>query len=148
MSSFMTRWSVLVEHAVGPGDRDPGGTVSNAAVARWVDGTCAAYLQQCMTLQRRRDDGLAIRTTPGAVPAASSLGPATVVVVSASATEVFPDAFVVSVRLRSVVEGDDSGIANATCTVTVVDEGGAVQAIDPVLRDELIALEHAARHFN
>jgi hypothetical protein len=148
MGSFMTRWSVLVEHPVAPGDRDPQGGISDAAVARWVEGACASYLDQCTGLRaRERDHGLAIRLDVGAHPPGAAFGRASAVVVSASATEVFPRSFVVAVRLRPL-DGADGSPGNATCTITLVDEDGVTQEIDPAVRDELIALEHAARHFN
>jgi hypothetical protein len=147
MSSFLSRWSVLAEHEVGADDRDATGAVSDAAVVRWVQRACEDYLAQCETLARRRADGLRVRTQPDTLPPGASIGPAAAVVVSASATEVLPEAFVISIRLRAVGRGD-GGVGNAACSVTVVDGSNAVQPVDNGLRDELIALEHAARHFN
>jgi hypothetical protein len=148
MSSFMTRWSVLVEQPVAAGDRDPQGGISDAAVARWVEGACASYLDQCAQLRSRaRDQGITIRLDVGASPPGAVFGQASTVVVSASATEVFPTSFVVAVRLRAL-DGTDGSPGNATCTVTLVDPDGVAQDIDAPVRDELIALEHAAHHFN
>lgn len=67
---------------------------------------------------------------------------------SASATEVFPTSFVISLRVRAT-GGESDELVNASCTVELADPAtGAGREIDNGIRDELIALEHAARHFN
>ncbi len=144
----MTRWSVLHEHAVAPDDLGTDGDVTDAAVARWITAACDAYLEQCTALRARADrEGLDLRGEDGPVPAGVDLGRPTTVVVSASATEVFPDSFVLGVRLRPL-EGTGPQAVNVARTIRVVDPAGAVRDIDSEIRDELIALEHGARHFN
>jgi acyl-CoA thioesterase FadM len=145
-SSISTRWSVVQEHDVAPEDLDAGATVAAPAVARWIDDARTAYLAQCTRLERvRASENLVLRAeTRGgdrSLPAAPG------VVVSASATEVLPTAFVIAIRIRTL-GGDDDAVVNATCVVRLEDAAGAARPIDDELRDELIALEHAARHFN
>ncbi len=70
------------------------------------------------------------------------------VVISATATEVFPDSFVVALRIRALGTDTDTPV-NLACTVRLVDPAtGEARPIDDAVRAELIALEHAARHFN
>jgi hypothetical protein len=148
MSSFMTRWSVLQEHTVGPDDLGPDGEVTDAAVRRWIESACAAYLEQCRSLAERADrEGADVQAEDGPLPTGADLGRPASVVVSASATEVFPDSFVLGVRLRPL-DGHGRQVVNATRTIQVVDAAGTAREIDAVIRDELIALEHAAHHFN
>jgi hypothetical protein len=148
MSSFMTRWSVLHEHEVGAADRDADGALHDLAVARWVDAACSAYVDQCPSLPVRSAGGSPrLRKEVVELPAGAILGRPATVVVSASATEVLPTAFVVAVRIRPV-GGDDGATGNARCVVRIEDGSGTPLPIATAVRDELIALEHAARHFN
>jgi hypothetical protein len=148
MSSFTTRWSVLHEHEVGATDRDDDGAIHDVAVARWVDAACSAYVDQCASLPARAGSGSPrLREEVVQLPAGAHLGQPAAVVVSASATEVLPTAFVVAVRIRPV-GGDAAGAGNARCVVRIEDDSGTALPIGTAVRDELIALEHAARHFN
>jgi hypothetical protein len=148
MSSFMTRWSVLHEHGVEATDRDEDGDIRDTTVARWVDAACSAYLDQCASLPAPGPSGETRRRTEVVqVPVGAALGRPGAVVVSATATEVLPTEFVIAVRVRPV-GGDDRAAGNARCVVRVEDATGVALPIATTLRDELIALEHAARHFN
>lgn len=68
--------------------------------------------------------------------------------VTIGTTEIFATSFVVALRLRPIY-GDSDDPLDITRVVQLVDpiDGGA-RAITEAIRDELIALEHAARHFN
>jgi hypothetical protein len=109
-------------------------------VARWIDDACRAYLRQCAVLESTRaehglelvwsHDGVA-RVRPGDA------------VVSASASEIWPTAFAISVRIRT----DDERPMNVVCRVRLSD-AERDHPIGDDIRDELIALEHAAQHFN
>ena len=147
---MMTKWAVLREHQVTDGDLDADGTVADQAVGRWVDGACAAYLDGCALLlrQARGRDGPQVRHRPAALPRGASLGRPASVVVTASATEIRPDSFTVAVRLRPV-GGDREAAVNASCVVRLEDRAtGAALPVGRDLRDQLIAIEHAARHYN
>jgi hypothetical protein len=145
--SISTRWAVVAEHDVGPADRAEDGTLVAAAVEAWLDAVWRAYLDGCpevaATCAARALD-LRMRTAPlpGPLPAAAR------VVVTASATEVLPRAFVLAARLRTL-GGDDDRVLNATCEVQLVDPAdGTPQEISRDLRNALITIEHAARHLN
>jgi hypothetical protein len=62
-------------------------------------------------------------------------------VVTATAAELRPTSFTISVRLRPI-DGDQEVPRNAAWVVSLPAELGTD------IRDELIALEHAAQHFN
>ena len=149
MSGIMTRWLVLQEHPVTEHELDADETISDEAVVRWVTAACAAYLEHCMVLRRVRDEsGLVLRQRPGALPRGALLGRPTDVVVTASASEVRPSSFTISVRLRPG-GGDRELPVNATCVIRLEDEvTGEVRELGDEIRDELIALEHSARQFN
>lgn len=149
MSRIATRCSVLQLHAVEPADRSADGAVTDEAIRRWIGVALAAYLDQCTLLHATRvERGLTLVDDVAVAAPAASLGDATDVAVSASATEVLPDAFVVGVRVRGG-DGEDDGVLHATCTVRLEDpRTRSAHTIGDDIRDELIALEHAARHFN
>jgi hypothetical protein len=64
--------------------------------------------------------------------------------VSVSASEFWDDSFRLSVRVRSGAER----VLDTSCMVTVRDQAGEPIPLGAAVRDELIAREHAARHFN
>lgn len=67
---------------------------------------------------------------------------------SASATEIHPESFTIAVRIRPL-GGDRDAPLDVRCVVRVRHPGtGAVHPIGDDLRDALIALEHAAEHFD
>jgi len=143
----MTKWSVRHEHDVAVADLDANGALRADVVARWIDAACHAYLDQCAALQRTRArDGLTLRVGQTAVPARAFPPQATSLVVTATATELYPASFTISVRLRA---GGDTRPVNVTCDVCLDDPRTHVASeLGTDIRDEVIALEHAARHFN
>ncbi len=141
-----TRWAVVAEHEVDPGDRTDDGRIAPTAVEGWLDAIWRQYLDGCPEIEATRAASgldLQIRKSPLApLPAAPR------VVVTASATEVLPRSFVLAARLRTL-GGDDDRALNATCQVQLVDPTDETpHEITSELRDALITIEHAARHFN
>lgn len=68
--------------------------------------------------------------------------------VTASATEVHPQSFTITVRVRPG-GGDRDVPVNVTCVVSLIDRAdGTRRELGRQIRDELIALEHSAAHFN
>jgi acyl-CoA thioesterase FadM len=80
------------------------------------------------------------------LPTGDQMGRPTTVVVSAGATELFPTSFTMAFRIRS--DGTSAGIViNTTCAVSLEDPStGESAELGAAIRDELIALEHGARH--
>jgi hypothetical protein len=145
--SITTRWVVAEEHDVTPADRTEDGAIAPTAIAAWTGAACRAYLDGCPVLEAARAGaGLELVVTPA--PVAGALLPAPRIVVTASATEVLPRAFVLATRLRTL-GGDDDQVVNATHEVRLVDPAsGEATELGRDIRDELIAHEHEARHFN
>lgn len=143
MSSIVSRWVVLQHHDIGAED-----VVRDDAVEQWVTEGRDAYLDQCRELRELQRSGLVLRTRYSALPTGAQLGQPTRVTVSAGATEVFPTSFTMAFRLRSYGPADDA-VFNLTCAVSLEDpHTGEAQELGAAIRDELIALEHAARHTN
>ncbi len=72
------------------------------------------------------------------------LGRPTAVMIGAGATEIHPTAFTMAFRLRPV-DGDGDDAINASYEVSLIDpETGTAVELGTDVRDELIALEHAA----
>ncbi|GAA3875735.1 hypothetical protein GCM10022243_45810 [Saccharothrix violaceirubra] len=136
MSGIMSRWAVQRDHAVE-------GAVTAEQVERWIDDACTTYLDLCPLLTTYD-----VRRAVLAIPDPGLFGTPNEMTVTASATEVRPGAFTLSVRLRPFGGGNDTP-ANVTCVVTLTDpETGAQRPVGDDIRDQLIAIEHGARHFN
>jgi hypothetical protein len=145
--SISTRWVVAQEHEIGQADRTGDGAIAPAAVLAWTGAACRAYLDACPVLSATAAAG-GLDVVLDLAPVTSALPPAPRVVVTASATEVLPRAFVLSTRLRTF-GGDDDRVVDARHEVRLVDPAtGEATEIGSDVRDELIVHEHAARHFN
>jgi acyl-CoA thioesterase FadM len=147
-SPFLSRWPVVQEHPVGPADL-VGAVVGDQSVARWVAAARSAYLDRCAALRRRQQEaGLELEVQSASLPPGASLGRPGTVVVTAGVRELWPSSFALAVRLRPV-DGDRDRAVNATCVMRLVDPAsGEPRELGDEVRDELIALEHAAEHFN
>jgi acyl-CoA thioesterase FadM len=140
MSGIVSKWAVLHEHPVTPSDLDDTGTVRTDVVTTWLDAVRTAYLDRCPRLaELGRNADWDVRTVGPAAVTGSPDG----VAVSATAAEVRPAAVTLSLRIRSADRTVD-----ARSTIRLLDaEGNAIELGNEV-RDELIALEHAAEHYN
>lgn len=146
----MTKWLVAQEHTVGTEDLDREGKVSDDAVERWVAGARQAYLDRCPLLRRAGDrPGVTLRKFCDQLPPGARLGRRPeAVLVTASATEFRPGSFTISVRLRPG-GGEHESAVNARCVISLESTTtGEQQELGDQIRDELITLEHSARHFN
>jgi acyl-CoA thioesterase FadM len=148
-SAFVSRWPVLQEHRVTAGDLDADGVVRDERVAQWVAAACSAYPRRCAALWRvREESGLELQDRVAPLPPGAALGRPAAVVVTAGVREVWPSSFAIAVRLRPV-DGDRDGAVDVSCIVRLVDPStGEPRELGVEVRDELIALEHAAEHYN
>jgi hypothetical protein len=148
MGGIATKWLVLQEHPVTV-DKLVAGTVPDELVEQWVDAARLAYLDHCQVLRQERDrSGLALRHRLAGMPRGAMLGRPETGVVTATASEVRPASFTISVRLRPI-GGDRELPVNAACVMRLEEETtGEVRELGTAVRDELIALEHSARHYN
>lgn len=146
--SITTRWSIALEHEVAAPDVDAGDRVRPGAIERWVETGRDAYVDQSRILTARAADGaVALRRAPVKASGAP-LARAPRVLVTASATEVLAASFVVAVRLRTL-GGNEDQVRDFRCEVALTDPAtGRPAELEPAIRDELIALEHAARHYS
>jgi hypothetical protein len=134
MSGMLSTWPVLVPLPVSGDDVDAEGRLTAPAVLGLFERVREVYLAGCTTLAGRAVEVADVVVTPGVPVGAGE------VLVSASVVEVFPDRFTMHVRVRPA-EGE--GIAaEGRCSIL---PGGPVT---DEIRDELIALAHAARHWN
>ena len=147
--SFASRWVVLRTHDVGPDDLDAAGLLHADVVDGWLADARAAYLEKCTAfcdLRERSGAELQARIDPAPDP--RRFGTPTGVVVGAGATEIYSTAFRMALRLRPV-DGDGDDAINVKCEVSLVDLAtGEALELGNDIRDELIALEHAAAHIN
>jgi len=151
MSSIVSRWVVRREHAVTDVDLELGdqGVLRDDAIERWIADARDAYLERCNVVQTMiEDSNLVLRTRAVEPLSGAQFGRPSTVVVSAGVTELFPTAFVMAFRVRSYGQVGDI-VVNATCRVSLEDRAtGEPCELGDDVRDELIALEHAARHTN
>ena len=144
MSGFASRWVVARQVPVAAADLDADGLVAGAALEHWIVDACDAYLERCTVLRAFEEQaGLERSLRVGALPDASRLGDATAVLVSSRATEFLPDSLTIAVRVRSA-----DGVVDTTCDLQLQDAAGSAVPLTDEIRDELIALEHAAAHVN
>ena len=150
MGQMVSRWVVAEEVPVDDADVDGDGVARAAFRDELVDRAVLAYLALCeaFTEQSRRqfaDPQVMLAGRPGTL----RMGDAPSVALVASAVEVLTTSFVIAVRLRPIggASPDDDEPVDARCVVRLLDPGsGMPLAIDRTVRDELIALEQAARH--
>jgi acyl-CoA thioesterase FadM len=149
MSSFVSKWVVLQRHAVTADDFDAAGVLRDDVVVGWTDAVCSEYLECCPLLHETAERaGCVVHRETRAVPSGAQLGAPAEINVSAGATEIWPAEFAVEIRLRTYGSADDVAFS-ASCTVSLVDPAtGEAHELGDAVRDELIALAHAARHFN
>jgi len=138
MSRILTKWVVLREY-----EMDGDSAVDDETLQRWMVAARDAYLERCVVL---RGSGLELRYRAGGVPSGGVLGHPRSVVVTASAAEVLPTSFTISVRMRPA-DGEHDMPLNATWVVTAYGNDGPTE-LGKEIRDELIALEHSAEHYN
>jgi hypothetical protein len=129
--SVVSRWALAVRGRLAEGDVEAGSRVPVGVVERLVREGCDAYLGLVASL-----------AAAGAAPVVAvgrlrplEVGSARTLLVAASATEVFEDAFTVSVRIRPL--GDGSA-GDFSCRV------GFPGGLPPGVREELIEIEKAA----
>jgi acyl-CoA thioesterase FadM len=149
MSSIVSRWVVRREHRVEGDDVDADGGLRDGVIERWIDDARDAYLERCAVVQALiAGSKLVLQARPGQRPPRDFFGRPSTVVVSAGVTEVYPSAFVMAFRVRSYGQVGDV-VANLTSRVSLVDPAtGEPFELGDDVRDELIALEHGARHTN
>jgi hypothetical protein len=149
MSGMMTKWSIAHDRTVSDGDLGRDGYLTEGTLSRWIDAAIAAYLDQCVRVRQAAfERGLVINQRLSRRPRPSLLGQPDEVLVTASATEVRPEEFVISVRLRPMGSGDDMPV-NVTCRVSLEHPAtGEPAELGTPIRDELIALEHGAQYFS
>lgn len=149
MNEFLTPWSVGLDRQVEAAERDPDGYPTVEALGAWLNGAIDAYLDQCAALHRQASvEGRRIVRRSSRQPRPSLIGKPTDVFVTASATEVRPAEFFISVRVRPY--GDDIDLPiTITCRVSIEDtETGEPLPLDPEVIDEIKALERSAEHMS
>lgn len=149
MGGLMTRWSVGLDRQVEPGDRDEEGYVSAETLRTWLSDAVDAYLGQCTALHRQANQpGRSLVRRSSRQPRAGLIGRPDEVFITASATEIRPTEFFISVRVRPYGNNIDLPI-NITCRVSVEDaRTGDPFPLDEAVKDELVALEQAAEYMS
>ena len=145
--SFVSRWVEVREFTVTPADLSARGGVRAEAIDRWLAEARAAYLEHCIVLRELRDrSGLALRARFDQPLAPQRFGTPTSIIIGVGATEIHPTSFTMAFRVRAIDVDGDTAI-NVTCAVALADpETGEACELGEDIRDELIALEHAASH--
>jgi len=148
MSSFVSRWVVCNTYDVAAEHLDANGVLRPDALARWIADARDAYLGEVGSVRALVDRGLLLRAAVDTAGAPPVVQPSRVVV-SAGATEVYPASFTLAFRVRGYGSGGDDLVVNLAASVSLEDPAtGAPVELGNEVRDELIALEHAARHAN
>ena len=133
-SGMVSRWPVVVTLPVDASDRDADGRLTTAAVERLFARARAAYFDQCAMVDAPTVEVRKITARPG------DAAPGDGVTVSVSVVEVLRDSFTMESRIRPADR--DGIVATAWCSLS---PGGEVSK---AMRDEFIALAHAASHIH
>lgn len=137
---MLSRWPVLLDLPVGAADVDDDGLLTDAACERLFAAGREAYFALSSTVDG--DEVTVLESSPPRRRAPIGIdvdGSSVSVSISVSVTELFPDRFVMEARVRPS-EGDAIA-ADLRCVVT----GGEVT---DAVRDDLIAIAHAAAHWH
>ena len=143
MTGFTTRWPVRIERTALSGDCDGDGAVAYEVLARWLVDVATAVVDACDPIREelgREHSTIDYRQVRVAGDVA---GPAEVEIVG-GVTEVLPHSLTVAARFRPM---HADGLANGSCIVRLVGEGGASLPITKEVRDALIAMAHGARFY-
>lgn len=130
---MLSRWPILLEFPVTAADIEIDGRLTEEAAGQFFATGRAALFAECRTFDAGSVDIVE------AVAARRLAVAGDQVTLSVSVTELFPDRFVMTGRIRSA--GSDAVVADLRCAVSagpVTDE----------VRDELIAIAHGARHWH
>jgi hypothetical protein len=132
MSSIVSRWPVVITRTIGVDDLAHG-RLTQAAVRRLGDEAVDALIAIAPLLSATER-----RASPTSAQLNGTFAAAGDVTISASAAEIYPASVEVAVRIRPA---DGSGSSVDAVWSLAVDGG-----VSAAVRDELIALVHAARH--
>jgi acyl-CoA thioesterase FadM len=143
---FVSKWPVLHRHQVTAANTRAGGVLRDDVLRRWVEEACDAYLAECRAVAA---SGLAVRRRAGHDLRAERLWHPGLVLVSARATELRTSSFTIAIRVRGVGEGAREGSLDTAREIVLADPAtGEARDVDDAIRDELIAIEQAARFVN
>jgi acyl-CoA thioesterase FadM len=134
-TDIVSRWPIVIPLALEDGDCDDDGRLTEAGAHRMFARARARYFDLCRTIEPATLEVQRLAVAPGSA-AVNASG----VTISVNVTEIYPDAFTMSARIRPA---DGPGIAaDARCSVF---PGGEVSN---AVRDEFIALAHNAHHMH
>ena len=132
---MVSKWPVLLFLPVHAGDVDRDGSLTDEACARFFAAGRDAYFALSTTVDA--DQATVVETSP---PRRSGpVDPGGQVSISVSVTELFPDRFVMAARVRPEV--GDAVAADLRCVVSAGE-------VTTAMRDDLIAIAHAASHWH
>ena len=131
-TDIVSYWPLVIPLPVGPGDCDANGYLTDAAVEQMFALARARYFDLCTTV----DASTVVIPRSAVVRGDATVTPGGITI-SVGVIEVYPETFTMAARIRPA---DGPGVAaDARCSVS---PGGDVT---DAMRDEFIALAHAAR---
>ena len=134
-TDIVSHWPVVVPVTVAAHECDDDGYLTDAGIEHLFAIARAAYFDLCTTVDRDTLGLRGVSIARGEAPVGA--GDVTVAV---GVTEVFPDSFTMTTRIRA---RDNYGIAaTGMCSIAPAGE------VSTAMRDEFIALAHAARHMH
>jgi acyl-CoA thioesterase FadM len=134
MVGMLSRWPVVIPVSVGAGDRGEDGVLTEAAIMKMFEQARAVYLDGCGTVHASDVEIAQAAVQRG--PAAAS----DEITISVSVVEVYDDHFTMNARLRSDDGGEIAGAARCSLTTG--------SPVTREMRDEFIAIAHAAQHYH
>jgi acyl-CoA thioesterase FadM len=133
-AEMVSRWPVLLSLPVVDGDTDERGCLTDDGVERLFAEARHSYFDMCTTV-----DEAAIEVRGTSIQRGNAVVGDDGVTISVQVTEIFPDSFTMTARVRPR-DRSDLG-ANASCSLSAGE-------VTTEMRDEFIALAHNARHMH
>ena len=134
MVGMLSRWPVVIPVSVGASDRDEQGVLTEAAILRMFEQARRVYLDECSTVDAGSLEVTQAAVQRGPAPASDEI------TISVSVVEVYDDRFTMNARLRSDDGGEIAGAARCSLMTS--------SPVTREMRDEFIAIAHAAQHYH
>ena len=141
MSSYATRWRVIIHRTATAGDCDPQGRVDSDVLNGWLRDVVKAVLEDCTDIVAEAS-GQGGTVEVGDEVVMGEIAGEGEVAIGGGVTEIYPTSLGVSAKFRS-----EESVATGSCRIRLLTPSGSPIPVSDRLRDALIARAHAAPHF-
>ena len=141
MSSYATRWRVIIHRTATAGERDGHGRVEHGVLNGWLRELVDAIVEDCPDIEAEAT-GQGATVEVGDEVVMGEIAGEGEVAIGGGVTEIYQTSLGVSAKFRS-----EDSVATGSCRIRLLTSSGSPIPVSDRLRDALIARAHAARHF-